>query len=165
MILFDLQNPTWDELYYFKEKYKEGSKEECWLWTGYKLKSGHGQFRYRRKTIYAYRFMYALVNGPFDDFLCVLHKCDNGACVNPNHLYLGTKQDNTNDMMNRGRYFYSGFLQEEDIIEIYKLAKQGLNQKQLADKFQVDQSQISKILSGHRWGHIYKKYFGTEIAI
>ena len=91
----------------FKNKYKKLSDDECWLWEGSMTgRKGHryGNIYYRKKkNITAHRLSYILNCGIITDGLCVLHKCDVPACVNPNHLYLGTKLDNAQDAMKRGR--------------------------------------------------------------
>ena len=83
----------------------------CWVWTGYRQKFGHGAMGYRDpvrggrsvKTILAHRYSWELVNGPVPEGLCVLHRCDNPPCVNPEHLFLGTRSDNGKDMWRKGR--------------------------------------------------------------
>jgi hypothetical protein len=81
----------------------------CWEWTGSRHKKGHGYFSIRNDVIYAHRFSYSLYVGRIPDGMLVCHRCDNGWCVNPDHLFVGTSQDNTDDMMIKGRnVFFSG---------------------------------------------------------
>jgi len=75
----------------------------CWEWTANKLKQRYGRFSIGKKHILAHRFSYELHYGKIPDGLDVLHTCDNPPCVNPNHLYLGTQQDNANDMVAKNR--------------------------------------------------------------
>jgi hypothetical protein len=77
--------------------------DSCWEWQGAKNKQGYGMFSYMGKTLGAHRFS-ALINGIDIENKCVCHKCDNPSCVNPNHLFSGTHQDNTNDMVSKGRH-------------------------------------------------------------
>jgi hypothetical protein len=76
----------------------------CWLWTGATDRRGYGKiFDGAGKLLIASRVAHELCIGPIPDGLCVLHKCDNPPCVNPDHLFLGTFGDNTQDMLAKGR--------------------------------------------------------------
>ena len=70
----------------------------CWEWKRSKTKFGYGQFTVNKIHILAHRMAYAIFYGEVPTSLCVLHRCDNPSCVNPEHLFLGTYLDNNRDM-------------------------------------------------------------------
>jgi len=79
----------------------------CWLWTGTADKNGYGTvtariYRSKSYNFKAHRLSWYLYNGDPGDSL-VMHTCDNPPCVNPDHLFLGTNQDNMTDMLQKGR--------------------------------------------------------------
>lgn len=80
----------------------------CWLWSGAMRKNGYGSISYRNKTIPAHRFSYAAFVAPIPVGLHVCHRCDNPSCVNPDHLFVGTRSDNMIDCSKKGRHRYSG---------------------------------------------------------
>ncbi len=75
----------------------------CWLWLGTTVPGGYGRIRVDGVFVAAHRASYASAFGLFDPASKVCHRCDTPACVNPDHLFLGTQKDNVRDMMNKGR--------------------------------------------------------------
>lgn len=74
------------------------------MWKDALTDSGYGHVTYHQRQWKASRLAWALAKGPVPEGLWVLHKCDNPPCCNPGHLYLGTLDDNTRDMMTRRRH-------------------------------------------------------------
>jgi len=111
----------------------------------------------------AHRIAWTLKNGPIPDGLYVLHQCDNRACANPNHLFLGTNGDNQRDAAKKGKSRGkimvgennpAAKLSETDVREIRRLAALGVKRKILAAKWSISYSQISSILIGQTWKHV-----------
>lgn len=129
---------------------------ECWGWGGPHSLNGYGQLFDGKQNIYAHRLSYQLFFGGLPAGMCVLHKCDNRECTNPNHLFLGTHQDNSNDKLAkhreaRGERCGSAKLSNIDVYAIRALLNIKVRQKEIAKRFGVNQSTVSKISSGKLW--------------
>jgi hypothetical protein len=88
----------------FMEKV-ERLESGCWLWRGATHKNGYGRFRLPKpqQSTWAHRAAWVLFRGAIPPGLCVLHRCDNPPCVNPDHLWVGTVADNMRDRDRKGR--------------------------------------------------------------
>lgn len=80
------------------------SIDGCWYWTGSPNGSGYGSLEINYKSERAHRLSFKLFKGHIPEGLHVCHTCDNRICVNPDHLWLGTRQDNMDDMRRKGRF-------------------------------------------------------------
>jgi hypothetical protein len=155
-----------------KEYISENSEidiNDCWVWKKYKNNKGYGKSGLKGKLIYAHRLSYLTFIGEIPNNLFVLHNCDNPACVNPKHLFLGTQEDNMKDMVNKNRqsrlkgedHGRSKLVQKEvneiRILWSAELAERAkgkgfqLTQKELGERFGVSRQQISYIVNNKVW--------------
>lgn len=133
--------------------------DSCWNWTGTLAKVGYPVLNVNGTLVYGHRIAYFLKDRNFDQSMCVLHSCDNRKCVNPSHLFLGTRQDNMQDKVSKNRQSFGEMnthtLTEQDIIEIkQKYATGKYTQRRLGVAYRVNQSEISRVLAGYRWRHM-----------
>lgn len=117
----------------------------CFEWQAGLARGGYGKFRLPHKTTTAHRFAYETFVNPIPQGLQVLHRCDNRKCTNPEHLFIGTAQDNVADMDEKKRRKTRATLAAEDIKVIQQMLNDRYSQQRIADTFKVSQSVISRI--------------------
>lgn len=143
----------------FWPKVDVGDEDECWVWRGSVKETGYGLFQQDGEALRAHRVAYELV---FEDpgEKHVLHHCDNPSCVNPGHLYLGTHQDNMQDMVQRdriprGERAGNAKLTKDEVREIrQRYDEEDILQKELADEFDISTTNVSSIITGKWWAHL-----------
>ncbi len=153
---------------------------DCWIWTASKRNKGYGAIAWidpkSRKAINerAHRVSFRLFNGDIPENLFVLHRCDNPACCNPDHLFLGTKADNNRDMVEKGRHvsggthcgshypsgkWKSGLSHwnakiNENIVREIRKDKETMSYSQLKKKYGLSQTCLFKIVHRRTWNHV-----------
>jgi hypothetical protein len=135
----------------------------CFIITSHKTYGfGYSTIRRNHQVKSIHRLIYEECFGEIPKGLVIRHKCDVPACINPEHLEIGTRADNVRDMFERNRAperigskNFNSKLTENDVIEIKKLLSKGeLSQKEIAKKFGVAPGHISGINTGRKWGHL-----------
>ena len=132
----------------------------CWQWSGRLSPSGYGRFMTQGKGVTASRYFYEILVGPIPEGLFVCHKCDNRACVNPEHLFLGTQKDNIQDCIKKGRHRPTrgvdrpaAKLTEDDVRKIRAIYRKGEG-PYLAWQFGVSRGVITNIVARKAWRHV-----------
>jgi hypothetical protein len=145
----------------------------CWNWTANKNNKGYGLIRAggTKAKMLAHRASYMLAHGDLPDDKCVLHKCDNPACVNPEHLFLGSKKDNYNDMVSKGRRVIvvnptnrpphkigsshgNSLLTEQQVKEIRNKVKSGIDRATVAAEYGIKKATLQHIVTLRSWKHV-----------
>lgn len=133
---------------------------DCWIWQGH-LHHGYGRFSIKCKSYIASRAAYILFKGKIPDKLYVCHSCDNPACVNPEHLWLGTDKDNAQDSVIKGRNYYKkgenhpkAILKNEQVIIIKNKLKNKETITKISKEMNIAFETVKSIKKGKIWKHI-----------
>lgn len=149
--------------------------DSCWVWTGSTWR-GYGQFGMNRRSYRAHRIAWLIAHGSWPSGVCVCHSCDNRACVNPDHLWLGTNADNVADRhakgrdarnfgdrngarirpekMSRGTSNAAAKINSDAVRAIRYACNHGARQVDLAATYGVNQTTISAICRRKIWSHV-----------
>lgn len=154
-----------------KEKFlqKVEKTESCWLWIGNKRnknRDSYGVMSFLGKKVDTHRIAYILFKGSIPDGMYVCHTCDVKLCVNPDHLWLGTQQQNMQDAKKKGRLvipegrrFTDGNkplnrVQSEEQVKQMKIALKNMTIAQVAKQFKVKESFVKDLSSGRTYKNI-----------
>ena len=143
-----LKNPdNWKERCLSKVR-KTGA---CWLWTANRDRRGYGLIHIRPRTILAHRLFYEFYRGSIPTRQCVCHRCDVPSCVNPAHLFLGTRSENMQDCFSKKRGPRQK-LSKDDVIRIRQLYyPRVMTRSMLAEIYAVSVGHIDSILWKNSW--------------
>lgn len=126
----------------------------CWPWTAHRTFDGYGVFWRDGRDWIASRVGWELAFGPIPDGMLVLHSCDNRACQQPAHWFLGTNADNMADKMRKGRWGGKCVLTHEAVREIRQRRTTGESCAAIGRAFGVHRSTVSGIIRGERWRNV-----------
>ena len=131
----------------------------CWVWMGSTQVRGYGELISNKRKHLAHRASYEAFVGKIPKGMYVCHACDNVACVNPNHLFLGTQKQNLQDMANKGRSTRGvknpmAKLTEEQVKEIKQKFAVGKTDVELSMQFNISRSTIYGIRNRRLWSYI-----------
>ena len=139
----------------------------CWQWTGSTSRLGYGNFWVEGKCEKAHRAAYMHWVGPIPDGMIVRHKCDNRGCVNPEHLLIGTQQDNMNDMKARGRSRKNRGEDSPNVklnaSDVYAIRSHGGMLKDISKQYGISIAQAHRIRTRTSWSHLPERS-GRAIA-
>lgn len=137
----------------------------CWLWTGTTRDKRYGALflvKPTRRYKPAHRISWEIHNGPIPEGMEVCHRCDNGMCVRPDHLFLGTRAENAHDMAVKGRspsgpahgMARKARITDAMVRDIRHRYASGETQTALGKEYGVSQHYVSRIVRGERRGHV-----------
>lgn len=117
----------------------------------------------RKAREYVHRLSYRHFKGAIPKGRHILHSCDNPPCCNPEHLSAGTRSQNMQDMVEKGRHYRgqnnrAAFLTDADVIAMYELHASGMKQYEIGRRFGVNERYVWLVVNGKRWRHLYKKH-------
>lgn len=136
------------------------SPTSCWPWLGSHHEFGYGWFWAQGKSRNAHRVAWEMTYGPIPDGLMVMHACDNGTCVNPSHLMVGTGLSNQMDMARKGRSTKGRFvgekhpgakLTEANVREVRRRVAAGEVHRTIAADFGIGEAYVSVVGRGLSW--------------
>lgn len=149
---------TPSELLRFLPKVQVSNENGCWLWTAAKFRSGgYGAFQLDHDggAARAHRLSYEHHVGPIPEGMVVCHRCDTPACVNPAHLFVGTRADNNRDCVNKGRRTKRQIkLNPDRVREMRRMRSEGATLASIAKVFDINPTTALHACSGKNWRHV-----------
>jgi hypothetical protein len=153
----------------FKKYYFKDDVTGCWIWVGGLVNGGYGAFRLGSKILRAHRVAFELFKHSIPNGKLVMHKCDVRRCINPEHLFLGSHKDNTQDMLakNRGGAWKNNhkghnnpnakLSKEDKELIAEKLLQNNCTQKELAKKYNVGRGALWRLCREYNLKKVYRQ--------
>jgi hypothetical protein len=133
----------------------------CWEWPGCKTEFGHGLMGRAYKVERTHRLSWEDVNGPIPEGLVICHKCDNPACIRPDHLFIGTHAINSADMRAKNRGVNPPALPGAQNPaakltgrQVSAIKRSNGPQRIIASKYGISKSQVGRIKQGLSWASV-----------
>ena len=129
---------------------------ECIEAKGHRTPTGYVKKQYDGKSMQAHRVAWIKANGAIEKGLCVCHTCDNPACINLNHLFLGTQADNMADMVKKGRQVHGERQHNAKLTDdiVRHMRKENMRPTDAARIYGVSKVAASKVMRGITWKHV-----------
>lgn len=133
--------------------------DKCWIWTGYADPKGYG--RIFNPDMFAHRLSFVLFNEvtEINSDIAICHSCDNRICVNPLHLWSGSKSQNIKDMWQKNRgakgsKHGSAVINENIVLQIRELLARNVTGLEIARRLNIGPNIVYKIKHNRKWRHV-----------
>ncbi len=147
-----------------QRRLKHDPQTGCLEWMGYRHPKGYGQIgrgSHEEGLVYTHIAAWEIAHGvSVPDGMFVCHHCNNPPCCNPEHLFIGSAKDNTDDMIQKMRHSYgerhATKLNDRDARAVRELVRRGFTQQEIADEYRIARSMVGHIAQGNRWKHLWR---------
>jgi len=140
---------------------KVAKSDGCWIWQAQLNNKGYGCFAYERipgkntsRNMYAHRLSWMLLNGPIPPGMNVLHRCDTPACVNPDHLFLGSQRENMRDCVTKGRLAINRNKAKVTEEQVRAIRADTRRHHIIAADYGLKRNAVWKIKHRRSWAHV-----------